>query len=117
MVFYNKKVFADNGVAVPTSYDEFLKVCETLKSKGILPVAMGGKDVWPCSIPYRMIFDRQNGPALYKEVVVGKTAKFDDPAFIAAGEKFQEMVKAGVFSLECNAISYGCSPSSTRSRT
>ena len=106
MVFYNKKIFADNGIAVPTSYDEFMKACETLKAAGVLPVAMGGKDVWPCSIPYMMIFDRLNGPDLYKEVVLGKTAKFDDPAFIAAGEKFQEMVKAGVFSPDCNAISY-----------
>ncbi len=106
MVFYNKKIFADNGIEVPASYDEFIAACTTLKNNGVLPVAMGGKDVWPCSIPYMMIFDRLNGPELYEEVVVGKTAKFDDPAFIAAGEKFQEMVNAGVFSPECNAISY-----------
>ncbi|MCW3159113.1 ABC transporter substrate-binding protein [Micropruina sonneratiae] len=41
---YNKKIFADNNITVPTTWDEFIKVCDTLKAKGITPISIGGKD-------------------------------------------------------------------------
>jgi raffinose/stachyose/melibiose transport system substrate-binding protein len=41
---YNKKIFADNGLTPPTTWDEFLKLCDTLKAKGITPISIGGKD-------------------------------------------------------------------------
>lgn len=43
-MFYNKKIFADNGIKVPTTWTELMKVCDTLKSKGIVPLGIGGKD-------------------------------------------------------------------------
>ena len=46
-VIYNKKVFADNGLSIPTTYEEFLAVCETLKSKNIVPIQDALKDGWP----------------------------------------------------------------------
>lgn len=41
---YNKKIFADNNLDVPTTWSEFLKVCDQLKAKGITPISIGGKD-------------------------------------------------------------------------
>ena len=41
---YNKKIFADNNLQVPTTWDDFVKVCEALKAKGITPISIGGKD-------------------------------------------------------------------------
>lgn len=46
-VIYNKKVFADHGLSIPTTYEAFLEVCETLKSKDIVPVHDALKDGWP----------------------------------------------------------------------
>jgi raffinose/stachyose/melibiose transport system substrate-binding protein len=41
---YNKKIFADNNIQIPKTWDEFVTVCETLKAKGITPISIGGKD-------------------------------------------------------------------------
>ena len=41
---YNKKIFADNNIQIPTTWDDFVKVCEALKAKGITPISIGGKD-------------------------------------------------------------------------
>lgn len=41
---YNKKIFADNNIKVPTTWDEFVKVCQDLKAKGVTPISLGGKD-------------------------------------------------------------------------
>lgn len=43
-MMYNKKVFTDNGITVPTTWAEFTKACDTLKAKGIAPLGIGGKD-------------------------------------------------------------------------
>lgn len=48
-VFYNKTIFEENGLQVPQTWDEFVKICETLKAKGIAPLTAGGKDGWPIS--------------------------------------------------------------------
>lgn len=50
-VLYNKKIFADNGLQVPQTWSDFVKVSQTLQSKGIVPVGMGGKDQWPVGLP------------------------------------------------------------------
>jgi len=42
--YYNKKLFAKYGLAVPTTWDEFVKVCNTLKKNGVAPLGVGGKD-------------------------------------------------------------------------
>jgi raffinose/stachyose/melibiose transport system substrate-binding protein len=36
-VFYNKKLFADNGWKVPQTWAEFEKLCADIKAKGITP--------------------------------------------------------------------------------
>jgi len=50
-VFYNKKVFEKCGItAVPNNYADFLKICETIKSKGVTPIFEGANTVWPTQI-------------------------------------------------------------------
>ena len=39
-VFYNKDIFADAGVEVPTTWEEFMTVCQTLVDKGYQPLAL-----------------------------------------------------------------------------
>jgi raffinose/stachyose/melibiose transport system substrate-binding protein len=43
-VYYNKDMFAANGVEVPKTYDEFVKVMDAFVAKGITPVAEAAGD-------------------------------------------------------------------------
>ncbi len=45
-VYYNKAVFAENGIEVPATFEAFLAVCEQLKAKGITPLANGIAANW-----------------------------------------------------------------------
>ncbi len=40
-VYYNKAIFARHHIAIPTTYAQFLKVCQTLKKDGIVPLYDG----------------------------------------------------------------------------
>jgi raffinose/stachyose/melibiose transport system substrate-binding protein len=40
-IFYNKKIFDDNGISVPRSLDQFIAIHHELEEKGIKPQTMG----------------------------------------------------------------------------
>lgn len=50
-VYYNKKVFADNGLDVPTTWAELVNVMTTLKGAGVTPFGWGGLDGFPAALP------------------------------------------------------------------
>lgn len=49
-LYYNKKIFADNGLKAPTTWSELQHVMQTLKGKGITAFGIGGKDTWPAGL-------------------------------------------------------------------
>ncbi|MCM3631214.1 extracellular solute-binding protein [Paenibacillus glycanilyticus] len=46
-VFYNKKIFADLGIEIPTTYDALIAAAQKIKDEGKTPFALGWKDGWP----------------------------------------------------------------------
>lgn len=45
-VEYNKTLFEELGLSVPTTYDELVTVSQTLRDKGYAPLFFGGADGW-----------------------------------------------------------------------
>ena len=45
-VIYNRRIFADNGLAVPTTWDELIQVCEALLAAGVTPIYGTFRDPW-----------------------------------------------------------------------
>lgn len=45
-VYYNKDIFAQYDLQVPTTKEEFLAVCKTLKENGVVPLAEGAGVNW-----------------------------------------------------------------------
>lgn len=43
-VYYNQKMFEENGLEVPKTWEEFTAVCDKLQEAGITPIGMHGKD-------------------------------------------------------------------------
>ena len=47
MTWYNKEIFEQYNLTPPTTMDEWLNVCKTLKDNGITPISVDGVDRWP----------------------------------------------------------------------
>ena len=45
-VIYNKRIFAENDLEVPTTWDELLTVCETLKGADVTPIYGTFPEIW-----------------------------------------------------------------------
>ncbi|MCL4515544.1 MAG: extracellular solute-binding protein [Firmicutes bacterium] len=90
-IFYNKGIFSKFGLKEPRTWDEFLDVCKTLKSKGVIPLAQGTKDGWTLeSMTGAVAPNFYGGTQFFNEVVKGK-ADFRDPRFVAGLKKLKEL--------------------------
>lgn len=96
VMFYNKQIFEENGVSVPTTYEEFLKVCETLKTKGVTPMAMCGTDAWIPAQFVQQIAGGMAGDQLFQDVCDGKE-KWNNETHIKAAKEVKKMADKGYF--------------------
>lgn len=56
-VLYNKKVFEDNGIAIPTNINEFTAAMDKLKTAGVAPLAGSFGEAWSAQIIPFLAFD------------------------------------------------------------
>jgi raffinose/stachyose/melibiose transport system substrate-binding protein len=89
--WYNTKSFSDAGItAPPTTWAEFLTTVETLKSKGITPIALAGKDTWTGAFYWAYAAVRNCGQAGMDKAVT--TGDWTDPCFVKAGDQFKQLI-------------------------
>jgi raffinose/stachyose/melibiose transport system substrate-binding protein len=96
VTWYNKDIFKQHNLAEPKNWEEFLAVCEVLKSKGVPPIVLGSKDQGEnnhlSGLTYAGLLSKD--PTWVQKVGEGK-AKWTDPESIEALEKFKLLVDKG----------------------
>jgi multiple sugar transport system substrate-binding protein/raffinose/stachyose/melibiose transport system substrate-binding protein len=94
-VWYNKDIFAKYNLKVPTTWADFLKVCETLKSNGVTPMLQSVQGRWPTFIMFEEMVARQD-PQLYVDLCEGKV-KYSDPRVKKAFTVWADLIAKGYF--------------------
>lgn len=80
VLWYNIKVLQDNGIAAaPKTLDEFFTAAETLKGKGVVPIAVGGKNKFEASHTFESVLLATYGPDDYLKLWDGTDAMWQDP--------------------------------------
>jgi raffinose/stachyose/melibiose transport system substrate-binding protein len=88
--WYNTKSFADAGITtLPATWDEFLTTVQTLKSKGITPIALAGKDTWTGAFYWAL---HAVGTAVRPAWTRPSSAATGRSCFVKAGEQFKQLI-------------------------
>ncbi|MYV52705.1 extracellular solute-binding protein [Streptomyces sp. SID3212] len=89
--FYRKSNFAKWGVQEPTTWDEFLDLCDKLKKKGVAPIGIGagGNTAWVASSWFDYLNIRINGAQYHRDLLAGKH-RFDDPEVHKVFDRWSE---------------------------
>ena len=95
--FYNKKVFADNHLTFPTTWNGLLSTISTLKAKGIAPISLAEGDQWPGLMYIEYLADRIGGPSVAKALQDNTPGAWKNPAITQALTDMQTLAKAGAF--------------------
>jgi len=104
-LLYNTKLFAANGWKVPQTYSELLTLCDKIKAKGLVPIALGNLQKWPAS----------HFPCILVQRMIGKSAaerqydplgpgSYDDPAWIKSLTMLTDMATKGCFNKAPNGV-------------
>jgi len=103
---YNKAIFSKLGLSAPKNFAELLTACDTIKKAGITPISLGNKEAWPV-VHYAGQLLAYNVPrATLESDFDPKTAKFDDPGYVAALTQFKELSERCTDGAAVNGTSY-----------
>ena len=91
-LFFRKSAFAKWGVQPATTWDEFLGLCDNLKSKGVHALTMGtGSTPWVASGWFDYLDLRVNGAQFHRELLAGKHS-FDSDEVKAVMDHYEQLL-------------------------
>jgi glucose/mannose transport system substrate-binding protein len=89
LLWYNKKIFNDNGLTPPRTWEEFFDAAEMLSAKGIIPLALGHS--WTQAHLLECVLAGVLGADAYRGLWTGNTA-WDGPKVIEALKIFVKIL-------------------------
>jgi raffinose/stachyose/melibiose transport system substrate-binding protein len=104
-LWVNTKILADNGLEVPTTFDDLVNVAKTLESKGIVTISDGANQssfsvwsflVWLDRFGYE---DKING-------ILDGSESYDNDDFVRMYEHIAELRDAGAFASNVSTQTY-----------
>ncbi|HEY5584957.1 MAG TPA: extracellular solute-binding protein [Ruminiclostridium sp.] len=94
LIYYNKKVFADNGLTPPKNYPEFLSLVQKLKAADIIPLSLFAQQKWPGLQLFDIAVTSQEPLGITG--FEGGVKKPSEKAYTDAAKKLYDLVKAGL---------------------
>ncbi|MFN2135472.1 MAG: ABC transporter substrate-binding protein [Candidatus Promineifilaceae bacterium] len=105
MVYYNKDMFEEYGLEIPTTLEEFEAVADAFVEAGVVPISLGASSVWPQTqnfyelVLYKADRDLINAYQLFTDDV-----DFHGEAFTYGAEKFAEHIAKGYYGDNANGV-------------
>jgi len=90
-IYYNTKIFEQYGLSEPSTWDEFLAICQELQDNGVIALANGGKDAWCLEVIFGVVGPAFYGATEFYNTLIKGDTTFEDPAFVRALEKTLEL--------------------------
>ena len=106
--FYNTRIFEENSITPPETFDELLGICRTLSENGVTPLSFGNSERWQ-GVHYLSIFNQKIVGETQTSVDYSLAAPaeelFTDPGYAEAFQALLNMQDANCFGAAPNATS------------
>jgi multiple sugar transport system substrate-binding protein len=90
-VHYRKSLFEEKGYEIPTTWEEFLALCEQMEADGITPLAAGNDGRWPQMGMFDMLNLRVNGYDFHVSLMGGQES-WTGPEVTEVFERWAELL-------------------------
>ena len=92
-ILYNKDMFDEHNWDIPTTWDEFIALCDEIQASGIQPLYFGFKDTWTCLAPWNSLAVDLAPADVCQQVNRGETTFSDE--YREVSEKMLELLPYG----------------------
>jgi raffinose/stachyose/melibiose transport system substrate-binding protein len=107
-LYYNKKIFADLGIAPPESLDDLRAAAQKIEDAGTVPIAVGDKEGWEGGHLLSMALSSEIGSEGMEALFAG-TKSWDSPEVVSALRLWQEFAEDGYLSQSPTSVDYDAS--------
>lgn len=97
VMWYNQKIFNDNGLSTPETWDDFVNVCKKLRESGIDPIATSAKDKWVLAMLHDGLTLKSVGPDKLQKTLLKQGGSYSDPDFLLSAQKIKELGDINAF--------------------
>jgi raffinose/stachyose/melibiose transport system substrate-binding protein len=94
-VYYNKKVFAQLGIAVPQTWSAMIADAQKIKAGGVAPFYEAGKDQWPLQFPVQVQLTHLTKSGTFWPKLNKNQASWTDPAIVQAITNYNDQIIKG----------------------
>jgi raffinose/stachyose/melibiose transport system substrate-binding protein len=109
-IFYNKKIYEENGLSVPTTWEEFAANNDTLLAAGITPVgaSFAAGSTWTSQLFVLADFYNlaQAEPTFAEDYTANKVKYATTPAAVKGFERLQEAYEKGWYNEDYGSATY-----------
>ena len=102
--YYNKAIFEQYSVEVPTTFDELLIAIDTFNSNGVTPMALFGSEGWITAAMYDVLATRWDAGGIAK--LDNGAGTISEEAYANAAQMMSKLVKAGLFQDSVSTSNY-----------
>jgi multiple sugar transport system substrate-binding protein len=96
-LYYRRDILQGAGLAEPRTWAELLDACEKLAARGLEPIAIGTRDLWPAAAWFDYLDLRINGLAFHMALMQGRVP-YTDPRVKAVLAAWAQLLARNCFS-------------------
>ncbi|HEU4324914.1 MAG TPA: extracellular solute-binding protein [Roseiflexaceae bacterium] len=104
MVYYNKNMFEQHGVTVPTTLEEFEAAMDTFVKAGITPLSVGGAEYPAQQIFYELALSKADRDFVNAFQLYQGDVDFRGPEFTFGAERLAQWVSKGYLSTDSTGL-------------
>lgn len=105
-LFCNNRLFEENNVKIPTTWDELMTAVSTFKAAGIIPISTSIQERWVAGMMFEGLCLKAVGAdQMLKTLSKSEGGTFSDAQYLNAANKILELLDAGAFPTNATAIS------------